>query len=232
MEGTEGDSNQGPSRTDYAYSMIRGIVASIPFAGSLLSEVGSTAIPSPAQRRLNRWMRSISERLATLESTVSGFSVDGLGNNPAFAVALGQAVQMASQEADNAKLEALRNAVLNSALPGSVEVSRQQMFIGMVGSLTPLHLQILSYLGNPREAFTAAGIEPQNYSSGSLYNQLVVLRPDLESEREIVNAIVSDLYGRRLIPMDSIQGGITGAGLLSSPITELGRAFLSFITSP
>ena len=91
----------GPSRSDYAYSIIRGIVASIPVAGGLLSEVGSTAIPSPAQRRLEEWMRAVSERLTSLEDSVSGFTVDGLASNQAFGAILRQAVQLASQEEDH-----------------------------------------------------------------------------------------------------------------------------------
>lgn len=204
----------------------------MPFAGGVLAEVGSTAIPSPSQRRMEEWMRSVSERLANLESAISGFTIDGLAGNLVFAAALRQSAQMASQEEDYAKLDALRNAVLNSALPGSAETSRQQMFLDMVGSLTPLHLQILSYLSNPAGAFASAGRQPPNYASGSLFNQLIVLRPDLESEREICNAVVSDLYARRLIPMDSIQSGMTGAGLLSPHITDLGRAFLRFVSAP
>lgn len=232
MAGSEEPPVQGPTRGDFAYSILRGLVASIPFAGGVLSEVGSTAIPSPAQRRLDAWMRTVSERLATLETSVEGFNVERLNENAAFADALAQAAQSAIRDSDGRKLEALRNAVVNSALPNPVEESRQGMFLEMVDSFTPLHLQILQYLADPVRAFATAEVQLPSYMAGSLFNQLVVLRPELGEEREMCNAIVSDLYRRGLLPMDSIQGGMTGGGLRSPHITALGRGFLKFISAP
>jgi hypothetical protein len=47
-----------------------------------------------------------------------------------------------------------------------------------------------------------------------------------------LNRVVVDLYSMGLTTTNSVQGMVTGIGLLERRSTELGRSFLAFITDP
>lgn len=57
-----------------------------------------------------------------------------------------QATQIVLRNHQQAKLDALRKAVLNSTLLSSPEDYYQQMFIRLIDDLTPLHLEPLHML--------------------------------------------------------------------------------------
>ena len=56
--------------------------------------------------------------------------------------------------------------------------------------------------------------------------------PDLQGQDALANRLVSDLESSGLLNGASLNVTMTGQGLMASRTTELGRAFLQFISDP
>ena len=77
------------------------------------------------------------------------------------------------------KIEALRNAVLNAALPNPPEESLQQIFLSLIDTFTVWHLRILHLFDNPSRWFSENGRQIPQPSPGSLSAVLIAAFPEL-----------------------------------------------------
>jgi len=71
--------------------------------------------------------------------------LESLGENAAFVTTALQATQIALRTHQEEKLEALRNAVVNSASDRSLDDDTRSIFLTFVDAFTPTHLRILKY---------------------------------------------------------------------------------------
>jgi len=126
----------------------------------------------------------------------------------------------------------LRNAVLNAALPNTLEEDLQLMFLEFVDSLTPWHLRVLKFLDNPKGWGQKHGITYPSWSMGSPSAALEFAFADLRGKRQLYDIFVKDLYSRGLLSTGSLHTTITGEGMLASRTTDIGKQFITFITSP
>jgi hypothetical protein len=83
--------------------------------------------------------------------------VSTLTNDDDFIATLQQATTYAIRSHQHEKLVALRNAVVNAALPGAPEIDLQSMFLRLVDELSPTHLRILWVYNDPLAAVDAVG---------------------------------------------------------------------------
>lgn len=217
------------TKGDYIYGVVKGALAASPITGGIAAEILALAIAPPLQKRWEEWMKSIVARLSELEEKVEGFKIENLGKNPVFVTTLLQATQIALRTHQEEKLAALRNAVVNSALPGSLEDTKQMVFLNIIDSITPLHLLLLAYLDNPPLTFAAAGKKPPEGGLGSHFQNLTTLYPELRGQQNLCDVATTDLHNRGLVGPDSLHGIATMSGLLTPQATPLGKEFLKFV---
>jgi hypothetical protein len=67
------------------------------------------------------------------------------------------ALEAARRTADEEKLTALRNAVLNTVAMADLTEHERAVFLQYVAELEPLHIQVLKYAVNPRVWFEERG---------------------------------------------------------------------------
>ena len=84
--------------------------------------------------------------------------------NEHFVSAMIQATQSATKTHRKEKLEALRNAVLNVALGHSPAGDLQAIFLNLVDSFTPVHLEVLRYFQH-RNDFDLGRFRTERYVS-------------------------------------------------------------------
>jgi hypothetical protein len=182
--------------------------------GTLLAKV----FPSKASKRRQAFDADVKVRLDRLEEQGRITRHMAEENEQFFSTYL-HASLIAVRSHQSEKLEALRNAVLNSALQGAPDENRQQVFLNWVEELTPLHLRVLAYLLPARE-----------------YNKkLVEAVADAFPESkpvDLANVIVDDLAARHLIRPDPSTGALYLGQKEETRATPLGSAFLSFIRDP
>src|SRR5262245_27503577 len=114
------------STKDLAHSAIRAAIGTVPVVGSAALEFFNNVLKPPVEKRVEEWMEAVAEGVRRLEER-GVLTVEDLTKSEAFVTAAMRASEMAIRIHQREKIEALRNAVLNSALPGAPEDSLQQM---------------------------------------------------------------------------------------------------------
>jgi hypothetical protein len=121
---------------------------------------------------------------------------------------------------------------LNAALPNAPEEDLQMIFLGYIDSLTTWHIRILKLFDNPIEWFKSIGKKFPDLLFGGLENVLTSAYPELRGQRGFYDLIFKDLYDRGLINTESLHSTMSGHGLTAKRTSEMGKAFIGFITSP
>ena len=217
---------------DIAYGIVKAGISGIPVIGGPATEIFSLIIVPPLSKRRDKWIEEIAEGLKKLEENVDEFKIERLAENDSFITAVTYATQVAIRNHQKEKLEALRNAVLNSALASSPEEDLQLMFLEFVDSLTTLQLKILKFLDNPREWGSSHGITYPNWSMGGVNVALEHAFPELKGKRQFYDIYVKDLFSRGLTSTDSLHITVSAEGIFASRTTEIGKQFILFVTSP
>jgi len=222
-----------PTEKDVAHSFVKGTIASIPVIGGIGSELFSLIITAPLEKRKNEWMNSVADKLVEMEKAIQGFKIESLQGNDLFISIIMHASNLAIKNHQEEKIEALRNAVLHSALATNLEENTQFIFLNYIDFLTPLHLKILKYFENP-EKWLAEREITTNIIQASPSKFLELGIPELKNRRETYDLMVDDLHIKGLVRIDS-QGLWTGMyriGCTESRITNLGRSFIKYISPP
>lgn len=229
------DKKHGPPQSslgDHAHTLARAGVGSLPVIGAAATELFQKLIVPPLEKRRQDWMEAIAQGLRELEEKQKCV-IDDLASNDVFIDTVMSASQAAIRNSQQEKREALKNSVLNAALPNPPDESRQQIFVGLVETLTVWHLRILRFFSDPARVFQEQGKQAPQYTlAGSLSQLLTTAYPELKNERNLYDQIGKDLYNRGLLGTDGFHTVMTGSGVYEKRSTEMGEQFLRFISDP
>jgi len=98
---------------DAAHAVTRAGLSVIPLFGGPAVELFQYVLQPPLERRRERWMADVGERLKELER--KGLKLESLQGNEQFITAVMHATHIALRTHQAAKLQALQNAIVNSA---------------------------------------------------------------------------------------------------------------------
>jgi hypothetical protein len=228
----ESHSQPRATTADHLLTLTRVGISAIPVVGSPAVELFHALVTPPLQKRQLEWIEMIAEGLRNLEAKFDTI-IDDLKSNDGFVDTLLQASQAAARTSQQEKKEALRNAVLNAALPESPDESRQLIFINWVESFTPWHLRILKLFANPLAWFKESGRTPPEYHiSSSLSGLLADAYPELKNDRPFYEKICKDLYNDGLLSTEHLHTMMSATGAFEMRATPLGNEFLQFISDP
>jgi hypothetical protein len=221
-----------PSGKDIAHTAVRAVVSSVPLVGGPAVELFNLVVTPPIEKRRQEWMRAIGEGLQQLEEKQKTV-VEDLKANDVFIDTVLQASQAVVRTSQNDKKEALRNAVLNAALPHPPSESRQHMFISWVETYTVWHLRLLKLFSDPIKWYEERRRQPPQYViAGSLGQMLCDAYPDLRSERDFYEKVAMDLYHDGLFRSEHLHVNMSGQGVYEKRATPLAEEFLQFIADP
>jgi hypothetical protein len=226
------DSEEVPkaSKGDIVHALAKGAISAVPYVGAPAAELFSLVVTPPLERRRAEWLNAIYDRLKNLESQVQGFKIEALMDNPLFITTVIHATTAALRNHQKEKLDALQNAVVNSAKGVDIEENLQLLFLNMIDELTPLHLRVLNYFDNPRKWFEENGIKFSIYMGGAKIGLEEAL-PELQGKRDVYDMLVTDLHNRGLLSTDKtvLHATMSFEGIVTSRTTELGKRFLKYI---
>jgi hypothetical protein len=226
---TELPDNEPPKQTagDLLHAAIRAGISALPLIGGPGVELFNLLISPPLEKRRTEWMQLVAEALEKL-SKEKRVNLEDLKNNEEFVDVLLLASQAAVRTSHQRKREALKNAVVNTALPRQFGASQSAAFIHLVDELTPCHLMILELLRDPVEWFKGTGVIPPQFDSIEDLNRILSLAaPILAEKPDFIGFCHDDLHARNLM------GKKTGPGSmdLKRP-NRLAEELLDFIKSP
>jgi len=221
-----------PGVGDYAYALAKAGISQIPYIGATVSEILPLILAPPIEKRRSEWLKGLGEGLRILEKQFTDFKLESLQNNETFITTAIQASQAAIRNHQQEKLDALRNAVLNSALSINIEEDLQLMFLNFVDELTPWHLKELKFFDNPKAWGQKYQIDFGKPYMGSPSQIFEKAFPELEGRSELYSIFTKDLFSHGLMTTDSLGGMMSENGIFGSRTTDMGKKFLHFITSP
>jgi hypothetical protein len=227
------DSEHEPPETsagDTAYEIAKTAAGYLAPGGDLIIE---KVFGSPFARRQREWMEEIAAAIRRLEEK-RGIHPEELRDNPAFIDAAITAYQSFIKTSDKEKRTALRNAVLNAALPNAPSVIQQQIFLVLVDRLTPLHLAVMSFFRDPPSWQDAHGRRIGPYNARVNPKPRTILEdafPQLGGS-ELADAIWADLDASALVRRTGLDNSGEGEAVMKNRLTTLGNRFVQFISDP
>jgi len=128
------------------------------------------------------------------------------------------------------KIEALRNAVLNSAVPGAPDADTQAIILNLVDRFTASHLRLATLWDDPPVWLPSHGL-PCPSSSGSRALTVEAGLPEMQGRRDFTMLIASELKTAGLLAAD-LAGMVSPQGMMQRLTTDFGRQFVRFISPP
>ncbi|MEH1014663.1 hypothetical protein V6U90_16320 [Micromonospora sp. CPCC 206060] len=204
-------------------------ISFVPVAGSALQVAFNELAGRRLADRRARWLNDLAAKVHQLEDQVGDFAK--LTSEDAFMDALTTAAQIADRTSRAEKLEVLRNAVVNSAMPDAPDVDTQQLLFDMIDRFTPTHMRMLQLLSDPPGWFDRYGIPRPNIYMGPKIGIIEAGMPELAGRRDLIDRYAGALTTTGLINQ-SLTGMMTENGLWAPATTPLGVEFLAFIADP
>ncbi len=216
---------------DAAHAIARSGLGVIPFAGTAATELLNAVVAPPLERRRQAWMEEVGNGLRDLENKM-GVVLESLQENETFIDTALEASQLAIRNSEIEKIDALRNAVLNSALPNPPEKALQDMFFSFIDMFSVWHLKLLTLFQNPTNWLENNEKNMGNLTMGAMAHLIEIAYPELNGRRELYDQIWRDLYLRGLVNTDGLHTMMTGNGIVAKRTTNIGDSFLDFIKYP
>lgn len=221
------------SSGDVAREISKAIISAVPAAGGPLQVLLENVFASPIEKRKQAWLEQLAEVVSEIQERIEDLTPEKLAANEAFITVAMQASQVAIRNHQQAKIDALRNAVLNSVLPNSPQEDEQMIFLRLIDQLTPWHLRVLALLNNPVEWMARNKSPNPSWSMGGVATVIEHCLPDLRGQRDTYEQIVRDLQAEGLIGQGQFLNiTMSGNGMIQSRTTDRGKRFISFITAP
>jgi hypothetical protein len=222
------------SRWNMGHKGTKAFLSVIPCVGGPAAELFDLAIKPPLEKRRAEWFEQIAEAIRRLEEEgIEEVKIENLANDPEFLSTLMHASLIALRTHQEKKLAALRNAVLNTALPTRPEDDLQLIFVQHVDSFTEWHLRILAFLHDPKRVMTEKGtIDRVHQGEESLLPYLNITYTELKDQSHVRAYIVKDLVNRGLVNDHYLNSRTNPPTLFAGHLTPLGTQFWQFIQNP
>ena len=210
---------------DKALSTVKTLTSAVPYIGAPAVELLNAIVTPSLQKRRDKWFQDIGERLEKIEGKQNGI-LEQLADNDIFVDISLKTTELALKTSEDEKLEALRNALLNSIVNDTIDISLQQIFLGYVDTFTVWHIKLLKLFDDP----SIYKDKLQHFYSGSLSQVIQVAYPELTTDEEFTRQIFKDLYSKGLLNTESLAGMMTADGMLAKRTTTMGQKFIKYIS--
>ncbi len=208
-----------PDGTDRAYSLLKAAISAVPVVGGPAAELLSLVLQPPLEQRRAQWLDDLAHRLSDLQT--EGISLDRLKSDERFITAVLRATQAALRTHQTAKLEALRNAVVNIGRLARPDDVLQELFLQYIDELSAAHLQLLK----AADIFPYA--EDRHTSIDSIARSQM---PEIVDDWRLLRVLWNDLQARGLVDehLHPVKGG---RDQRRPGVTVMGKAMLALVSS-
>lgn len=218
---------------DYAREVGRALTSLTPVVGGVVQVVFENVLGPSLEKRRQEWAEELVAVINELQAEMEDLTPEKLATNEAFVTVTLQATQIAVRNHQEEKLQALRNAVANSARPNAPSDDEQLAFLRLVDSLTPWGIRLLMYLHDPGTWMVRNKIQHPGLQTASIGHVLEHAFPDMRRQREFYGQILRELQAAGLIvPGEFLNRTMSGRDLYQRLTTARGLAFIMFITKP
>jgi hypothetical protein len=224
-----------PTLTDGAHLATKALLSGIPCVGGPTAEILAAIVHPPLQKRLEQWREDIAAAIRKLQD--SNFEIDALLQDEGFATMVIQATVVVLRNHHQEKREALRNAIVNTALSTQGASDLHLAFVRFVDELSPAHVRLLRAIKYREREIAPLKSYPEIYhriseealgkTSADFFKMYCL---ELEARGLIrISPDIDDFPG-----IYEASAFVSGAGedLPRICISEVGANFLAFISDP
>ncbi len=215
--------------SEKVHRLVRVFLATVPSIGGTLVEAFNALIEPPMMRRKTEWMVQVTDALNQLFKK-GILTEQDLQTNEKFFTTLFHASNVAIRNHEKEKLEALRNAVVNSALPDAPDDTLQQLFLNLIDTCTSWHITLLKLFQGPEEWAKKRGHRFPSWSIGGIATVIEDAFPSLKGQQDIYRLVWQELFRSGLVNTDGLGTTMTASGMLAKRTTKIGDKFLAFIS--
>ena len=202
-------------------------LGSVPLVGNALAVTFVTALSWRLEQRREKWFTELADAVEQLHGQVGGLSLESLAGNDLFTDAVVTATRTVEHTHQAEKIEALRNAVLNSVSPGAPDADT----LNLIGRFTPSHLRMVTLWDDPPAWFASHGIpQPQAAFATSRTVTVEAALPEMHDARDFYLLVASELSAAGMLSA-GLVGMVQPPSLMSRLTTDFGRQFVRFISS-
>lgn len=219
------------SAGDVVHTSVTAALSAIPFVGGSASVLFSSLIAPPISKRRDEWLIQLAQGLEEVRTIKPEFDIESLQSNEVFITTILHATQAVIKNHQTEKLTALKNAVLNSAVGIDIDESIQLMFLNLIDTITPWHINILQFFNNPRQWCNERGFDLEE-SPGSQSELIEYAFPELRGKRTFYDQILKDLTSQGLFGINNPNIIMSESGKQSQRTTTFGNQFLAYISAP
>lgn len=205
-------------------------LGAVPIAGAVLAVTFATAVNWRLNERREKWVSDLAEDVDKLRDRVDGLDLGSLLNSDVFIDAVVSATRTIEHTHQQDKIDALRNAVLNSAVPGAPDADTQAIFLNLIDRYTPSHLRMLTLWNNPAGWFESHRLSPPSgFMAASRTQTLEAGLPELAASKGFYLHIAHELQADQMLNA-SLEGMVSATSLMDRLTTDFGRQFVRFIS--
>ncbi|MEA5534520.1 hypothetical protein [Crocosphaera sp. XPORK-15E] len=161
-------------------------------------------IKSPSSKRLEKFLETVVKEIHNLQKNFDE-KIDL--ESPSFQTTLIYALQIASRNHQDEKINALKNAVLNSMLINSIDADKQSIFLTYIDELTPSHLKALDIINNFSQyakTIIVPYISEAKGKASKIRTSIPILK-ELKNNEDFYNKIIKDLEDKSLVNFDDCR---------------------------
>ncbi|MGA4777995.1 hypothetical protein ACPCUX_05575 [Cellulosimicrobium sp. AB352] len=210
---------------------VRAGLSAIPLAGGAAVELFQAVVTRGREQRFQSWVVDLTDAVNRLLLEPRGATFEDLSNDEAFMDVIGEATRAAVETSDEVKIDALRNAVLNSAFQPDTGADRRAILLDMLVGLTPTHIKLLKLYDDPRAWYSDAGVPVPDIMMGGAGIVVKDAYPDLAADKALLDYVVKDLGSKNLARID-LGLSTTADSVFGSKTQQLGKELIAFITEP
>ena len=130
--------------SDKVYRLVEAAASLVPAGTTLLQAI----ITPPIQRRLEKWIDKVEERLLLLHQA-GRIELEELSQREDFSALLLRIIHIAAATSQKEQLEFLQNFAINAALKPDVSEDELCIILDVVSNYTPSHVMVLKFYHDP-----------------------------------------------------------------------------------
>ena len=205
-------------------------LGSVPVLGNALAVTFVTAISWRLNQRREEWFTQLAEGVEELRQRFDGLNLEDLPDNDLFVDAVVSATRTIEHTHQAEKIEALRNAVLNSIASDAPDADTQAIILNLIDQFTPSHLRLVTLWDDPPAWFASHDL-PQP-TGGFATSRTVTVEaglPEMRGRKDFYLLIANELAASGMLNA-SLTGMVQPPSLMSRLTTDFGRQFVRFIS--
>ncbi|MDR1313782.1 MAG: hypothetical protein LBQ12_08810 [Deltaproteobacteria bacterium] len=223
--------------SDYAHSLLRGVIGAIPVGGTLVNELLGFLVQPALKKRQEHWFSFIGHSLEDVLNRID--ILEEITSNDNFINVAIKATRIALETTKFEKINALKNVVINTAIKINLDETKQHVFMALLDSFNEYHIVFLKLLNGknaPNKNISFSNSDGSWLVNPNFYHLIMQLYPELNQSEEFCRLIMHDLYYKDLINTKDLNFPLMN--LPSNPFavgqrtTEIGNKFLNFISDP